>query len=118
MTLSSVVALSALSALAAGPALAAPNKQLGPSEGADLSSGVNGGEALLLFVLAPLGIMLVVAFLFGVRSLARSERYRPGKAWGAAPIWFAGPHEPVAAVEAATQSGTKTLARGGASGDW
>ena len=115
VTLTSACALALLSA---GPALAAPNDLLGPQEGADLDSGLSGGDTLLLYVGVPLGLALVITFLFGVRSLARSERYRPGRAWSAAPVWFAGPAEPVAAVEAVQQSGPIAAVRGGASGDW
>lgn len=114
VTLSSAVVLALLSA---GPALAEPNSNLGPREGADTSSGLTGGETLLLLVGLPFAFVIVVAFLFGVGSLARAERYRPGNDWSAPPVWFAGPHEPVAAVEAATQTSTAAV-RGGASGDW
>ena len=114
VTLASATTLALLSA---GPALAA-NRQLGPSEGAELDSGLTGGETLLLFVLLPFAFSLVVAFVFGIRTFARSERYRPGKAWAAAPVWFAGPQEPLVAVEAAQQTGGTGAVRGGASGDW
>jgi len=45
----------------------------------------------------------------------RSHRYRPAKGWDASPVWFAGPPEPVAAVQAAEPG---DVVRGGASGSW
>ncbi len=100
--------------LLAAPAQAA-NERLGPMEGADLESGISVGEGLLLFVAAPLGLLLLLAALTLLPGAKRSERYRPGRAWGAAPVWFSGPPDPVAAVDAA-QPGAET--RGGASGTW
>lgn len=111
-----LLGVATLALLSAGPALA-DNARLGPQENADLSSGLTGGETLLLLVGGPIAIVLLIAFVFGVGSLARTERYRPGKGWSAAPVWFAGPREPVAAVEAASQTRSAAV-RGGASGDW
>lgn len=104
--------------ISAGPALAASVDRVGPLEGADSESGITGGEAVLLFVLIPLAICLLLSLLHGGRSFARTERYRPGKVWSAVPVWFAGPPEPVAAVEAATQAGGRDAMKGGASGHW
>ena len=102
--------------LSAAPALAAsPNSELGPREGADLSSGLSIGMAILLFVLLPALIMLGIAALVWLPGMAKADRYRPQRGWSAAPVWFAGPPDPVAAVETA-EAGTD--ARGGASGSW
>ena len=91
------------------------NVRLGPSEGADLTSGLTGGEGLLLFVVAPLGLLLLLAALVWLPGMVRSTRYRSGKGWGAPPVWFAGPPDPVAAVETAEPGREQ---KGGASGSW
>ena len=102
--------------LTAAPALAAsPNSELGPREGADLSSGLSLGATLLIFVIGPLVIMLGIAALVWLPGMAKADRYRPQGGWSAAPVWFAGPPDPVAAVETADAS---TDVRGGASGSW
>ena len=102
--------------LTAAPALAAaPNCELGPREGADLDSGMSTGIALLVFVIVPAAIMLGIAALVWLPGMAKADRYRPARGWSAAPVWFAGPPDPVAAVETADAG---TDARGGASGSW
>ena len=100
--------------LTAGPALAA-NDNLGPREGADLGSGLSAGATILLFVLIPVAIVTVIAALVWLPGLVKAERYRPQRGWSAAPVWFAGPPDPVAAVETADAAGAT---RGGASGGW
>ena len=72
-------------------------------------------EAVALFVLAPLVILLVVAALVWLPGMVRGTRYRPAQGWSAAPLWFGGPPDPAAAVEAAQSD---DLVRGGASGNW
>lgn len=102
--------------LSAAPALAAsPNSELGPREGADLSSGLSIGMTILLFILLPALIILGIAALVWLPGMVKADRYRPQRGWSAAPVWFAGPPDPVAAVETA-EIGTD--ARGGASGSW
>jgi hypothetical protein len=120
LTAAALCGVAATLVLTAGPAAAdAPNDLLGPGEGADLSSGISTGEALLLLVGGPLAILLLIALLVWLPGMARSDRYRPGKAWGAAPVWFLGPREPVAAVEAVQVTGLPAhVVRGGASGSW
>jgi hypothetical protein len=76
---------------------------------------VGASGALVLYVLVPLGIALVIAALAWLPGMVRSARYRPGAGWSAPPVWFAGPPDPAAAVEAAD---TADLNRGGASGSW
>ena len=100
--------------LTAGPAFAA-NDELGPQEGADLGSGLSLGATILLFVVVPLLILLAIAALVLLPGMAKADRYRPSKGWSAAPVWFAGPPDPVAAVETADAGG---MTRGGASGEW
>ena len=76
---------------------------------------VGAAGAVVLYVLVPLVIALVIAALAWLPGMVRSSRYRPGAGWSAPPVWFAGPPDPAAAVEAAD---TGDLNRGGASGSW
>ncbi len=99
--------------LSAGPALAA--NPLAPQEGADSRATISTSQALLLFLGVPLVLMLVVGGLVWLPGMVRSSRYRPQRGWSAAPVWFGGPADPVAAVETAVVG---TEDRGGARGDW
>lgn len=100
--------------LAPGAAWAA-NDELGPREGAEVDSGLSLGATILLFVLVPAVILLGTAALVWLPGLVKSDRYRPQRGWRAAPVWFAGPPDPVAAVETADVGQDP---RGGASGSW
>ena len=111
--LTALLTATAVELLGASPALAV--NEVGRQEGADLSSGMPAGLAVLLFVLVPLLILLGVAALVLLPGMAKQDRYRPSKGWSARPMWFAGPPDPVAAVETADPRGAD---RGGASGDW
>ena len=72
-------------------------------------------QAVLLYGVAPLAILLLIAALVWLPGMVRSSRYRPTRGWNAAPLWFGGPADPAAAVESAQ---TGDLVRGGASGSW
>ena len=72
-------------------------------------------STLLIFVVAPLLVGLVIAALVWIPGMVRGARYRPGKGWAAAPVWFAGPSDPVAALEHAE---TGDVQRGGSGGSW
>ncbi len=72
-------------------------------------------EGLLVYLVAPAALLLLIAGLVWLPGMVRSSRYRPGRGWRAAPLWFGGPPDPAAAVENAS---TGDLVRGGASGDW
>jgi hypothetical protein len=100
--------------LTAGPALAA-NNPLGPREGADPGPGLSAAATIGLFLVVPLAIIAAISALVLLPGLVRGTRYRPTKGWDAAPVWFAGPLDPVAAV-ADAQPGD--VVRGGASGSW
>lgn len=82
---------------------------------APADNGLSTGEAVGLFVVGPLVILLVVAALVWLPGMVRGNRYRPAKGWSASPLWFGGPPDPAAAVESAQ---TGELVRGGASGSW
>ena len=99
--------------LMASPALAA--NELGTREGEQPGASLSTGSTLVLFVLIPAAILLGVAALVWLPGMVKADRYRPQRGWSAAPVWFAGPPDPVAAVETA-EVGTTT--RGGASGSW
>lgn len=113
---SAAVALSAVATvlLTAGPALADRNP-LGPSEGAEPGEGLSAAATIGLFVLVPLAMMGFIAALVLLPGLVRGTRYRPQMGWDAAPVWFAGPLDPAAAV-ADAQPGD--VVRGGGSGSW
>ena len=89
--------------------------QLGYQDGVAPVEGLTLLEGLGLYVLAPLAILLTIFALVWLPGVVRNSRYRPGRGWTAAPLWFGGPPDPVAAVENAE---TGDLVRGGASGDW
>jgi hypothetical protein len=100
--------------LTAGPALA-DNNPIGPQDGADPGNGISVAHTLLLYVLVPGGVFAVIALLSWLSLAARGTRYRPAKGWGAAPVWFAGPTDPAAAVAGAEVG---SVVRGGGSGSW
>ena len=92
------------------------NNPLGYDNGAaPAADGLETYQAVLLFGLVPLVLLLLVSALVWLPGMVRSNRYRPNRGWGAAPLWFAGPPDPAAAVESASAGDT---VRGGASGDW
>lgn len=92
------------------------SKQLGYDAGvAPGSDGLSLLEGLVLYLLAPGAILLLVAALVLLPGVLRGTGYRPERAWSAPPLWFGGPPDPTAAVEAATPG---SMARGGASGIW
>lgn len=98
--------------ITAAPAFA--ENPLGNAEGADPGKSLGTVAALLLYVALPLlslALIAAVVLLPGVRA----HRYRPAKGWNASPVWFAGPPEPVAAVQAAELG---DVVRGGSSGGW
>lgn len=92
-----------------------PGKQLGYEDGVAPVEGISLLEGLGLYVLAPLAILLTIFALVWLPGVVRSSRYRPGRGWTAAPLWFGGPPDPVAAVE---QAEVGDVVRGGASGEW
>lgn len=60
-------------------------------------------ETVLVFGVIPAGVVALLALLIFTPSLARKPRYRPGRPWEFAPVWYV-PH-PVAdsPAEAATR---------------
>lgn len=88
---------------------------VGPHEGADPGKELGTAETLLLNFGIPLLLCLIIAAIVWLPGAMRANRYRPNKPWNASPVWFAGPAEPVAAVQSAD---TGDVTRGGASGSW
>jgi hypothetical protein len=85
-----------------------------PGQSAGFTQG-SVARTVLLYVLLPLGLLVVMSVLAAVPQLRRRFRYRPQEGWTAAPVWFAGPPGPAAAVE---QAETGDVVRGGAGGSW
>jgi hypothetical protein len=100
--------------LTAAPAMA-DNYPLDRQEGADPGKGLSPAQTILLFVVIPIGAAIVIGLIAWAPGALGSNRYRPAKGWSAAPVWFAGPPDPVVAVQSAEVG---DVVRGGASGNW
>ena len=111
-----VLAATAVALTACGGDDPAATNHLGFENGvAPESGGLTTLQAVLLYGVGPLVLLLLVAAAAWLPGMIRSSRYRPTRGWNAAPLWFGGPADPAAAVETA-QPGD--LVRGGASGGW
>ncbi len=112
-----LLAATTVSLAACGIGDPAATNHLGYEDGAGPAgeSSMSTLQAMVLYGLVPLAILLVVGALAWLPGMLRSNRYRPARGWDAAPLWFGGPADPAAAVEAA-QPGD--VPRGGASGNW
>ncbi|MCU1588177.1 MAG: hypothetical protein JWN31_1670 [Frankiales bacterium] len=99
--------------LTAGPALA--DDPTGRKEGADPGPPVSTLHIVLVYVLLPITIAALIAAVVWLPGAMRANRYRPNRPWTATPVWFAGPPEPLKAVESAEVG---DMVRGGARGDW
>ena len=111
-----VLAATAVALTACGGDDPAATNHLGFENGvAPEGGGLTTLQAVLLYGIGPLVILLLVAAAAWLPGMIRSSRYRPARGWTAAPLWFGGPADPAAAVETA-QPGD--LVRGGASGNW
>ena len=93
----------------------ARTNHLGYADGTAPAEPISLLEGLAIYAVIPAVILLTVAAIVWVPMMVRATRYRPGRGWTAAPLWFGGPPDPAAAVENAR---TGDLVRGGASGDW
>jgi hypothetical protein len=100
--------------------LAAPAMADTPSTWAD-PEPVSTLNALLLLVGIPLALFVGISILVYVPSMARGEKYTPGRAWRNENEWFGGPR---GGVEAADRSESPAISaaeeseRGGASARW
>lgn len=111
-----VLAATAVALTACGGDDSARTNHLGFEDGvAPTGEGLTTLQTVLLFGVAPLAILLLIAAVVWLPGMISSSRYRPTRGWNAAPLWFGGPADPAAAVESAQ---TGDLVRGGASGSW
>jgi hypothetical protein len=99
-----------------------------------LGAGLTITETVLVFVCIPLAVIATVFAIVYGSSAARSKRYRPGRPFATAPVWFLAEidptakrapaaHEPHAALVGATEAdetATETVRGevGGASDSW
>jgi hypothetical protein len=74
------------SALSAAPAFA-----LHRDDGDDPGPQISKLKALLVYGVTPISIMITIALLVMLPSLARGPRYRLGEEWRANPEWFGAP---------------------------
>lgn len=91
-----IMASAAVVMLAATSPVLAQNRD----DGDDPGRALTALENLLLFVVAPLGLFLVIALLVLAPSIARGPRYRPGLSWWAEPVWLGGPAGPAVGAPA------------------
>jgi heme/copper-type cytochrome/quinol oxidase subunit 2 len=72
-------------------------------------------RTVLLYLVVPIAFTALVYLLVYIPAARHRNRYRPNEGWSAEPVWFAGPADPVAAVE---QAPTGDVVKGGAGGSW
>lgn len=65
------------------------------------------GRTLLVFVGAPLALMLGITLLVMMSGALRQPRYRPTQGWQHRPLWFGGPADPRSALAAADTAGRR-----------
>jgi hypothetical protein len=87
----------------------------GLENGEQPGSHLGLGAALAIYLAIPAGLFAIISLLVVLPNLVRRPRYRPGRPWPHAPVWFAGPDQPDAAVRSAVPA---LQARGGASAEW
>ena len=70
-------------------------------------------ETLLVYVGAPLAVIVVLALLTLVPGRQKRARYRPGQPWEHAPVWYE-PHPEGGSHDAGHGDGHAALGAGGA----
>jgi hypothetical protein len=70
-------------------------------------------ETLLVYVGAPLAVIVVLALLTLVPGRQKRARYRPGQPWEHAPVWYE-PHPEGGSHDAGHEDGHAALGAGGA----
>jgi membrane-associated phospholipid phosphatase len=75
--------------------------------------GVTVVETLLVYVGAPLAVIVVLALLTLVPGRQKRARYRPGQPWEHAPVWYE-PHHEGESHDAGHGDGHAALGAGGA----
>ena len=95
-----------------GPALASAPGQWGPEP------AVPPLDALLVYLLIPVGLFVLITLLVYIPSMARGAKHQPGHAWRNEPEWFGGPRAGVEAADENQPSAEQAEERGGASARW
>ncbi len=72
-------------------------------------------RTVLLYLVLPVVLAIVISAPTLIAAARKRHRYRPNEGWNAEPVWFAGPADPVTAVQ---QAQTGDVVRGGAGGSW
>lgn len=67
------------------------------------------------FIAVPIIATGLISAMVVLPQMLRAPRYRPGRPWGYAPIWFGGPDEADRALERAS---ARSTAKGGAYAEW
>lgn len=99
--------------LVAGPALATPPETWPDPE------PVGALEYLMVLLIIPAALALLIALLAYVPSMARGDRYTPGRSWRNENQWFGGPKDGLEATDkAGTTPAEEKTDRGGASARW
>jgi hypothetical protein len=110
-----IMASAAVVMMAATSPVFAQNRDDGDDPGQQLTVLEN----LLLFVVAPLGLFLLISLLVLAPSIAKGPRYRPGLSWWAEPVWFSGPSGLEAGdTDSIIRAAEPTRDGGGASARW
>lgn len=95
--------------LTAAPALAI-------NDGEEPDRGLNAMQTVLIYLGAPVVLLLLIAAFAVLPGLTRRGRYRPGISWQHSPIWFGGPDRP---EEALASAGSVEIGKvGGVSAQW
>ncbi|MGQ0844864.1 MAG: hypothetical protein ACT4QF_12080 [Sporichthyaceae bacterium] len=111
------VACTSFGALVVGVALAAPAAALERDDGDDPGEQMSTLEALMLFGVVPIALMLLITLLTVLPSMVKGNK-KPGINWDAQPEWYGGPEgEKAPEVEAGRQALTGTVVSGGETDD-
>lgn len=80
-------------------ASAAPVAALERDDGDDPGSQLSKLEALALFGVVPVGLMLLIALLVVLPSMLKGNKGKPGINWDGQPEWYGGPDSAQPALE-------------------
>jgi hypothetical protein len=114
LIMSSAVAASVVGVLAAS---ATPALALG--ERGDPGGHLTPIQTILIFAGIPLALFAIIAFLVCLPSIVSGPRYRPGRPWLLAGVWFSGPTGgTIMSAADAAELPESTRSGGGASARW
>lgn len=80
-------------------AQAAPVAALERDDGDDPGSQLTKIEALLLYGVVPVGLMLLISLLVCLPGMLKGNRGKPGINWDGQPEWYGGPQDEKPALE-------------------